>query len=129
VLTIADEIHNAYGKLIAFNQNNPQKREYDPNRALDDLLMCEQMKTYAIAELKGSKAGIEFATERIDHFRKNLSPGRRLSKEQEEEVENALESLLTARKILTDFGEEYDRRKQEQKRLTAQSAPPAATKK
>ncbi|MDA0811966.1 MAG: hypothetical protein O3C21_06215 [Verrucomicrobia bacterium] len=129
VLTIADAIHDAYGKLIAFNQNNPQKREYDPNRALDDLLMCEQMKTYAIAELEGSKAGIEFANERINHFRKNLTPGRRLSTDQEEEVEKALESLLAARKVLTEVGDEYDRRKQEQKRLTAQSEAPVADEK
>ena len=119
-LGIADDIHETYGKLYAFNQNNPQKREYDPNRALDDLLVCEQVKTYAIAELEGSKAGIKFANERIDHFRTNLTAGRRLSGDVEKEVEKALESLLTARKILTEFGEEYDRKKKEQKQLTAQ---------
>ncbi|MGK0184614.1 MAG: putative membrane protein [Verrucomicrobiales bacterium] len=119
-LQIADEIHAAYGKLIAFNQNNPQKREFDPNRALDDLLMCEQMKTYAIAELEGSKAGIQFATERIEHFSEHMSPGRRM-KDREKEIERALESLFAARQILTDFGEEYDRKKQERQQMSAKS--------
>lgn len=120
VLQIADRIHSSYGKLIEFNQNNPRKREYDPNRALDDLLMCEQMKTYAIAELEGSKAGIKFATERIEHFRENMTAGRRM-KDREKEVEKALEALFAARKLLTDHGEEYDRKKKEQQQMSAKS--------
>ena len=114
VIRLDQEIRGAYQQLTAYNQGNSQSRELDPNRAITDLIVCEQLTTLALAEIHDSKAAIKFANERIAHYEKELSLDKL------DDYEKALESLLEARDVLEEHGAEYDRRKKE--RANAQAS-------
>ena len=109
VLKIGTEIRAVYQAQAEFNAVNPHGRQLDPNRAIYDLVNCEQLTTYAVAELFDSKEALKFANERIGHYRSHLGL------EKEMEIRKALGTLLKARHVLEVHGEEYDRKKAQAK--------------
>jgi hypothetical protein len=109
VLRLEKDIRAAYLAQAKFNELNLYGRQLDPDRAIYDLVGCEQFVTLAIAEMKNSKEAVRFANERIDHYRNHLGL------EKESEIEKALESLLKARNLLEEHGEAYDLRKAQAK--------------
>ncbi len=106
VLALRGHIHAVYSATMTFNASNRWGREYDLSRANFDLVNCEQLAAYAIAELHGSEEALEFVESRIAALSEHFGPF-----QNEKERERALGSLLVVREVLVEHGGTYDRGK------------------
>ena len=107
VFALREQIHAVYNTTMAFNSSNRWGREYDMGRANFDLINCEQLTAYTIAEIHGSEKALQFVEARLTALSERFGPF-----ESDKDREATLGSLLTVRDVLHEHGVDYDRDKQ-----------------